>query len=83
MSILIKGFFGLLPNSVELVAAGAVSRAFINNEVFEVLMYMVMRNPPPTPVISGHTTLSHSIVAIAASMALPPFCKTSLVKQNY
>lgn len=67
---------------VEFAAPGADSRAFIKNEVFVLLLYMVIRKPPPKPVKSGHTTLSHINVAMAASTELPPFCKTSLVNSN-
>lgn len=76
-----KDFAGSLTNIVVLAAAGATSRAFIDIEEFVYLSYMVIRKPPPRPVKSGHTTLSHSIVAIAASTELPPFCKISLVKR--
>lgn len=83
MSIPVNDFVGSLSYMVYLAAPGAVSRALINNDVFKVLLYTVIRKPPPTPVKSGHTTLSHNNVPIAASTEFPPFFKMSLtVKWN-
>src|SRR4051812_42628778 len=39
--------------------------------------YWTMKLPPPMPELCGSTTLSASIVAIAASVALPPLRRIS------
>lgn len=61
-------------------AKGATSLAFNTTTSFVELMKIVMKKPPPRPVLWGIATPSQNNAAIAASTADPPFCMMELEK---